>query len=78
MSISGTAATGVVLWGNRIGTDYTASLALGNGTFGVVASGTAGITIGGTATGDANIISANSTAGIGLYAGATGASSKAT
>ncbi len=52
VSISGTAATGVVLWGNRIGTDHTASLPLGNGTFGVVASGTAGVTIGGTATGD--------------------------
>ena len=35
VSISGAAATGVVLWGNRIGTDYAASLPLGNGTFGV-------------------------------------------
>ena len=37
-----------------------------------------GVTIGGTATGDGNIISGNPTAGIGLYAGTTGAPSKAT
>ena len=35
-------------------------------------SGTPGVTIGGTATGDGNIISANPTAGIGLYANTTG------
>ena len=59
--------------GNRIGTDYTGTIALGNGTFGVLVSGTPGVTIGGTATGDGNIISANPTAGIGLYANTTGA-----
>ena len=35
VSISGTATTGVVILGNRIGTDYTGTVALGNGTFGV-------------------------------------------
>ena len=62
-----------LILGNRIGTDYTGTSALGNGTFGVIVSGTPGVTIGGTAAGDGNIISANPTAGIGLYAGTTGA-----
>ena len=52
VSISGTATTGVVILGNRIGTDYTGTAALGNGTFGVLVSGTPGVTIGGTAAGD--------------------------
>ena len=73
VSIAGTATTGVLILGNRIGTDYTGTSALGNGTFGVLVSGTPGVTIGGTATGDGNIISANPTAGIGLFADTTGA-----
>ena len=36
VSIAGTATTGVVILGNRIGTDYTGTAALGNGTFGVL------------------------------------------
>ena len=39
----------------------------------MLVSGTPGVTIGGTATGDGNIISANPTAGIGLDANTTGA-----
>ncbi len=73
VSIAGTDTTGVVILGNRIGTDYTGTAALGNGSFGVLVNGAPGVTIGGTASGDGNIISANPTAGIGLYAGATGA-----
>jgi Ca2+-binding RTX toxin-like protein len=73
VSISGTATTGVVIAGNRIGTDYTGNVALGNGTFGVIVSGAPGVTIGGAAASDENIISANPTAGIGLYADTTGA-----
>jgi hypothetical protein len=73
VSIAGNATTGVVIVGNRIGTDETGTAALGNGTFGVIVSGVAGVTIGGTATGDGNIISASPTAGIGLYAHTTGA-----
>ncbi len=73
VSIAGTANTGILLLGNRIGTDDTGTAALGNGTFGVLVSGTPGVTIGGTTSGDGNIISANSGAGIGLYAGTTGA-----
>ncbi len=73
VSIAGTGTTGVAILGNRIGTDVTGKAALGNGTFGVIVDGTPDVTIGGTATGDRNIISANPTAGIGLYAGTTGA-----
>ena len=73
ISITGAATTGIVIIGNRIGTDDTGSVALGNATFGVLVSGTPGVAIGGTATGDGNIIAANPTAGIGLYAGTTGA-----
>ena len=73
VSIAGTTTTGVLIFGNRIGTDFTGTIALGNGTFGVVVSGVPDVTIGGTATGDENIISANPTAGIGLYANTTGA-----
>ena len=42
VSIAGTATTGVLIVGNRIGTDFTGTSALGNGTFGVLVSGTAG------------------------------------
>ena len=70
--ITGIAATGVQILGNRIGTDYTGELPLGNVAFGVMTSGAAGVTIGGTATGYRNIISANTEGGIGLYADTTG------
>ena len=48
-SIAGIDSTGVVILGNRIGTDETAKIAMGNGTFGVLVNGTPGVTIGGTA-----------------------------
>ena len=73
VSITGTTTTGILILGNRIGTDNTASLALGNSSFGVMVSGTPGVVIGGTAPGYRNIISANTTGGIGLYADTTGA-----
>ncbi len=73
VSVAGATTTGVVILGNRIGTDPTGSVALGNGSFGVLVKGAPGVTIGGSAAGDQNIISANPTAGIGLYADTTGA-----
>ena len=73
VSVAGSGTTGVVILGNRIGTDETGTAAVGNGTFGVLVSGAPGVTIGGTAQGDRNIISANQSAGIGLYAGTTDA-----
>jgi Ca2+-binding RTX toxin-like protein len=73
VSITGNTTTGVAILGNFIGTDRTGKIALGNGTFGVLVSGAPGVTIGGTVTGARNIISANPTAGIGLFADTTGA-----
>ena len=72
LSIQG-AATGVAVVGNLIGTDKAASFALGNGSFGVLVSGTPGVTIGGTAAGAGNIVSGNSGAGVSLTADTTGA-----
>ena len=43
VSIAGTATTGVVILGNRIGTDETGTAALGNGSFGVIVNGTPGV-----------------------------------
>ncbi len=74
LSIAGGASPAALVIGNRIGTDFTATSALGNGTFGILITGAPGVTIGGTSAGSQNIISGNSGAGIGLYAGTTGAS----
>ncbi len=74
LSIQGAGATGVVLQGNMIGTDKTGSSALGNGAYGVILSGTAGILVGGTAAYEGNIISGNFGVGVGLVAGTSGAS----
>ena len=73
VSVAGTDTTGVVILGNRIGTDITGTAAMGNGAFGILVNGAPGVTIGGTARVDRNIVSANRLAGIGLYAGTTGA-----
>ena len=73
VSIQGAGATGALVLGNLIGTDKTAENAVGNGAFGVLVSGTPGVSIGGTATGDRNVISGNVGAGVGLLAGTTGA-----
>ena len=69
--ISGNAMNGIVLFGtgtfrdvvegNYIGTDASGSVALGNGDSGVDIQGTPLNTIGGTATGAGNLISANGT-----------------
>ena len=70
LSIQSTAA---LVLGNRIGTDYTATTALGNGAFGILLSDAISVTIGGTSAGDQNIISGNTLGvGIGLYANTTG------
>ncbi len=49
VSITGSTTTAVLILGNRIGTDYTAALPVGNASFGVMVSGTPGVVIGGTA-----------------------------
>ncbi len=72
VSIQGSASTGIAILGNFIGTDFTATIDLGNGTFGVVVGDPPTVTIGGTGAGARNIISGNKGAGVGLVAGATG------
>ena len=63
VTISGD-VTGNLLQGNFIGTDVTGTIALGNSVSGVILGNTPANTIGGTATGAGNVISANSGTGI--------------
>ena len=58
--------------GNLIGTDISGTVALGNGGDGIDVVGTASNTIGGTASGAGNLISANARDGISISAGASG------
>ncbi len=63
--ISGAGVTGVVVQGNMIGTDVTGTYALGNSLDGVqIDSGAVANTIGGTASGEGNVISGNDEWGI--------------
>ncbi len=57
---------GDVVVGNKIGTDITGTLALGNTGSGFVISGGANNTIGGTAAGAGNLISGNLAVGVGI------------
>jgi hypothetical protein len=67
--IQGPSTTGIVVQGNRIGTDGTGTLALGNGRNGVtVIGGAHDNTIGGTAAGAGNVISGNVGDGIDVFA----------
>ena len=59
--------------GNLIGTDASGLIGLGNGLFGVLVSDASGVVIGGSLAGDRNVISGNTGAGVGLFAGTTGA-----
>jgi hypothetical protein len=68
LSISGAGASATWVAGNLIGTDPSGQSPLGNG-IGVLASGGAATTIGGTASGAGNVISGNTTAGIELSGG---------
>jgi hypothetical protein len=62
--ISGSNATGNVVEGNYVGTDATGSQPLGNARTGIAIVAAPGNTIGGTATGAGNVISANGESGI--------------
>ncbi len=72
VSISGSGTSGNVVLGNEIGTQSGGTAALGNATDGVdIGSGRLDNTIGGTASGAANVISGNTLVGISI-AGASG------
>ena len=55
--------------GNYIGVDKTGAAALGNGLWGVIVDQSTKDTIGGTATGAGNVISANDEGGLAIYGG---------
>jgi titin len=61
-------ATGNLVQGNYIGTDANGSADLGNGTWGILVNNATGNTIGGTASGERNLISGNGTYGIEIVA----------
>ena len=69
----GSGATGNVIQGNFIGTDATSSIALGNGssdsTHGILINDGSNNTIGGTGSGEPNIIVNNANAGVNVAAG---------
>ena len=65
-------STGNVLQGNYIGTDVSGSAALGNDQRGVEIISASNNTIGGTAAGAGNVISANSWSGVALVGGTSG------
>jgi hypothetical protein len=65
--------SGNVVLGNLIGTDTSGTAALGNANAGVaINAGATANTVGGTATGAANVISGNATHGVYLYDSGTG------
>jgi CSLREA domain-containing protein len=66
---------GVVIQGNKIGTDITGTMGLGNGNCGIGVSQTSNGIIGGTSSGDGNIIAFNAFNGISI-AGFTGDNTK--
>ncbi len=72
IAVQGTSSTGTMIVGNRIGTDITGTLALPN-VNGIVNYNAPDTTIGGSVSGDANLISGNSYDGVYLYGtGTTG------
>ncbi len=69
IDLDGESVSGVLVRGNRIGTDAAGTGALGNGTGVLVDSFASGNTIGGTGAGEGNTIAYNSTLGIDLQRG---------
>ena len=62
--LSGAGTSGIVVQGNKIGTTADGSSALGNAEDGIYLDGVSDSTIGGTASGDANVISGNGADGV--------------
>jgi hypothetical protein len=69
LRFDGSGATGNVVQGNYIGTDSTATRAIGNSGDGVLINGGQGNTIGGTAPGAANTIAHNNSNGVQISGG---------
>ncbi|APW61472.1 beta strand repeat-containing protein [Paludisphaera borealis] len=65
-SAGGAATTGVLIQGNRIGTDLNGAVAIPNNNDGVQTIGTQGVTIGGLTTAARNLISGNKQSGVEL------------
>jgi CSLREA domain-containing protein len=65
INISGS-PTGMVIQGNKIGTDITGTMPLGNGNCGIAVSLTSNGTIGGTSAGEGNIIAFNGFNGVSI------------
>jgi titin len=61
------ASSGSVIQGNRIGTDLSGTVSLGNGNQGVALEDFGGNTVGGSVTGQGNLISGNVNHGIRIY-----------
>lgn len=71
----GGSPTGVVIQGNKIGTDITGTMPMGNGNCGIAVSLTSDGIIGGTSAGEGNIIAFNGFNGVSI-AGFTGDNTK--
>ncbi len=72
IDLNGGTSTGVVIEGNRIGTDPTGTADRGNGQDGIFLADSAATRIGGTAPGAGNVISGNGFSGIEASLGAGG------
>ncbi len=73
VKVSDADTTNVTIAGNFIGTDVTGENALGNGDHGIWINGATGVVVGGTDTGDRNLISANTNNGIFIGSSTAGA-----
>ncbi len=59
-------SSGVLFLGDRVGTDSSGTVPLQNAGYGVILDESSAVTLGGTAAGDANVLSANLLAGVAL------------
>jgi hypothetical protein len=71
LSLSGAQCRNHLIIGNFIGADVTGTQRLPNGISGITLDGTFGVVIGGTNTGERNVISGNQESGIYVFNGAT-------
>ncbi len=67
IQLLGSGAAGNQIQGNRVGTDPSGQHALGNGLDGIYINAAPGNTIGGTATGEGNLLAANGSAGLQIF-----------